>query len=202
MTLSIDPNRVYITPIWWIVIASCVVMTALQASPTPWQHALRYDRDAVSQGEIWRIITGHFLHLGWSHLALNLAGLLLGTWLFSQDRTPRQWLLATFVTALACGLGLWLWSPQVAICVGLSGVLHGFMIIGFGGWALEGERRALIFLALVIGKMAWEQTGGTMPWEAAMAGGAVITDAHVWGALGGGAYLVGEAIWRARHRTV
>jgi rhomboid family GlyGly-CTERM serine protease len=178
-----------------IMTAACIVMVALQAAPLSWQQALRYDRAAVGSGELWRLVTAHFVHLGWGHLALNLAGLVLGTWLFATDRSPPQWLLATFVAALACGLGLWWFSPDVRSCVGLSGVLHGLMVVGFGGWILAGDRWAIGLLALVVGKMAWEQTGGSMPWEATLAGGTVITDAHLWGALGGALYLAGSAAW-------
>ena len=147
-------------------------------------------------------MTGHFVHLGWSHLALNLAGLGLGTWLFGSDRSPRQWLAATFVSALACGAGLWWFSPTVGWCVGLSGVLHGLMVVGFGGWVLAGERWAWGLLAVVIGKMAWEQLGGDMPWASALAGGRVVTDAHVWGAMGGAIFLAADVAWRGLRARV
>lgn len=197
MALGIDQPRFSLWPISLIVAASIVAMIAFQAMPVPWQYAMRYDREAVGSGEVWRLVTGHFVHLGWSHLGLNLAGLVLGTWLFGSDRSPLQWLLATFVSALACGGGLWLLSPNVGWCVGLSGVLHGLMVVGFGGWILAGERWAIWLLAVVVGKMAWEQMGGAMPWESTLAGGRVVTEAHVWGAIGGALFLGSDAIWRA-----
>ena len=188
-------------PIYLIVAASIVTMAILQAAPEAWQEALRYDRDAIGAGQFWRLITGHFVHLGWKHFVLNMAGLVLGTWLFAVDRSPRAWLIATFASALGCGVGLWLFSPEVRWCVGLSGVLHGLMIVGFGGWMLAGDRWAALLLAVVLGKLAWEQTGGQMPWEEAMAGGTVITDAHVWGAVGGLVYLAGETLLRRTRRV-
>lgn len=182
-------------PISAIVAISMMAMAALQAMPLAWQHALRYDRDAIAAGQWWRLLSAHFIHLNWSHLTLNLAGLGLGTWLFGSDRSPRRWLLATTMAAAGCGLGLYWFAPSVGWCVGLSGVLHGLMVVGFGGWALAGDRWALVLLAVVVGKMTWEQLGGSMPWAASMAGGTVITAAHVWGAAGGALYLAGEAIW-------
>jgi rhomboid family GlyGly-CTERM serine protease len=170
-------------------------MSLFQAMPVAWQHALRYDRDAIGTGEVWRLVTGHFVHLGWGHLVLNVAGLVLGTWLFAADRSPTQWLLATLASALACGGGLWLFTPEVLWCVGLSGVLHGLMVVGFGGWAVTGDRWAVALLAVVVAKLAWEQAGGWMPWEATISGGSVVTDAHLWGALGGCAYLLAEQAW-------
>lgn len=172
-----------------------LLMTALQAMPVAWQHALRYDRGAIEAGQWWRLLSAHFIHLNWSHLVLNLAGLGLGTWLFGADRSPGRWMLATFLAAAGCGLGLYWFTPSVGWCVGLSGVLHGLMVVGFGGWVLAGDRWAALLLAVVVGKMAWEQLGGTMPWTGSMVGGTVITAAHLWGAVGGAAYLAGEAIW-------
>lgn len=185
-----------------VVAVSMAVMALAQGLPLDWQHALRYDRHAILAGDYYRLVSGHFVHLGWSHLALNLAGLGLGTWLFGADRSPAWWLGATFVSALACGLGLLLWSPEVRWCVGLSGVLHGLMVVGFGGWALAGDRWALALLAVVVGKMTWEQFGGDMPWEAALAGGRVITDAHVWGAVGGAAWLAADTALRLARRRL
>ncbi len=179
-----------------VVAGAMLVMIVLQATPEAFRAALRYDRAAVMAGEYWRILSGHFLHLGWQHLGLNLAGLGLGTWLFGSDRSPLQWLLATLLSALACGLGLLWFSPAVGWCVGLSGVLHGLMIVGFGGWIMAGERRAWLFLALVAAKLWWEQAGGDMPWADALAGGRVVTDAHLWGAAGGALFLGVETAWR------
>lgn len=201
MLLRIEQQSFSLRPISAVVAISMVLMATFQAFPVEWQHALRYDRAAILGGEYYRLVSGHFVHLGWSHLALNLAGLGLGTWLFGADRSPGWWLGATLVAALACGLGLLVWSPGVRWCVGLSGVLHGLMVVGFGGWALAGDRWALVLLAVVVGKMTWEQLGGDMPWEAALAGGRVITDAHVWGAVGGAAWLaVDTALRLARRR--
>ena len=195
MRLRTDQERFSILPISAIAAASVLLMVALQAMPVAWQHAIRYDRGAIGAGQWWRLLSAHFIHRNWSHLALNLAGLGLGTWLFGADRSPGRWMLATFLAAAGCGLGLYWFTPSVGWCVGLSGVLHGLMVVGFGGWVLAGDRWAALLLALVVGKMAWEQFGGDMPWTGSMVGGTVITAAHVWGAVGGALYLAGEAIW-------
>jgi membrane associated rhomboid family serine protease len=33
--------------------------------------ALRYDRVGLADGQLWRLLTGHFVHLGLEHAALN-----------------------------------------------------------------------------------------------------------------------------------
>ena len=40
-----------------------------------WVEAWRFDRGLVSQGDIWLLLTGHIVHLNWSHWLLNMAGL-------------------------------------------------------------------------------------------------------------------------------
>lgn len=194
---SVTGQRIWpMQPIARVVAVAMLAMIALQALPITLQLALRYDRAGVGSGELWRLVTGHFVHLGWRHLALNLAGLGLGTWLFGTDRSPRQWLLATLVSALTCGFGLWWLSPSVGWCVGLSGILHGLMVIGFGGWVLTGEKQAWWLLGVVMIKLWWEKAGGDMPWAESLAGGRVVTDAHLWGAAGGALFLGIEAAWR------
>ena len=50
--------------------------------------ALRYEREAVLQGEYWRLLTGHLVHGTWLHLLLNGAGLGLVAALFPTAITP------------------------------------------------------------------------------------------------------------------
>ena len=42
--------------------------------------AAQHPGNTIAEGEYWRLLSGHFAHLGYPHLALNLAGLLL-VWL-------------------------------------------------------------------------------------------------------------------------
>ena len=149
------------------------------------QQLLQYDRGAILHGEVWRLLTGNFLHLGWSHLVLNLAGLAL-IWLFFGERfNARQWLLVIAITTLATGIGLLLFTPRVGWYVGLSGALHGFFIAGCVAEIRLKLREGYGLLALIIVKLLWEQWQGPMPGTSAMAGGEVIVDAHLFGGIAG-----------------
>jgi membrane associated rhomboid family serine protease len=44
-----------------------------------------------------------------------------------------------------------------------------------------------VLLALLVGKLTWEATNGPLPGSEALTGGRVATDAHLYGACGGGA---------------
>ena len=54
--------------------------------PPEWQNLLEYQRRAIGEGELWRLFSGHLVHLGWEHLLMNLVGfwliwaLLPGAW--------------------------------------------------------------------------------------------------------------------------
>jgi len=185
---------------WAIGFAALLVM--LQLLPEHWQLLLRYDRSAVDQGEWWRLLSGNLVHLGWAHLALNGAALLIGAWLFAAGRTPVAWALALLVCGLAVNVGLHLFSPDVYWCVGLSGILHGFLLLGALDWALRGDRLGWVLLAVWIGKVVWEQLQGASPVSEGVVGGAVITEAHLWGLLGGALYALAELLWRHRQGRV
>ena len=178
-----------------------VILVALQLLPPDWHRALWYDRDAVTAGEYWRILTGNLVHLGWSHLALNITALLIGIWIFYPARTPIAWTAAQIVCSLATSLGLYWLSPDIAWCVGMSGALHGLLMIGALDWIMKGDRLGWGLLAVWVGKLAWEQYRGALPLSTEAVGSAVVTDAHLWGAIGGLLYVAGEQVYRRWLRT-
>ncbi|MDP6416915.1 MAG: rhomboid family intramembrane serine protease, partial [Gammaproteobacteria bacterium] len=75
----------------WLLVA--VLMAALQSLPADWQAMLRFDRAALVAGEAWRLVTANFIHLGWNHLILNVAGFLLIGWLFADEVSSAVWLV-------------------------------------------------------------------------------------------------------------
>jgi len=157
--------------------------------------ALRYERHAVAGGQWWRLFTGQLVHLNGAHLLLNLAGLAL-VWLL-VGRWLRGWrgLVALATSGASVGLGLFLFAPQVAWYVGLSGPLHGLLVAGVVGWLLEEPTwEAELLLLLLAAKLAWEQGVAPVALTAALVHGPVVVDAHLYGAAGG---LVALALYRA-----
>jgi len=167
---------------WWpplLLITVCLMAQALG-----WVDALRYER-SLAAAEPWRLLTAHVVHLGWMHLALNLAGLCLIWALFGRRLAPWAWGVALVVCALTVGLGLWWRDADLAWYVGLSGVLHGLLVLGALAALRAEPRTALLVLAGVALKLVWEQYSGGDSGTAALVGGAVIVNAHLYGALGG-----------------
>jgi rhomboid family GlyGly-CTERM serine protease len=168
-----------------VLSAICVTIVALELGGDAWRLALRYERVAIEHAELWRLVTGHFVHFGWRHAALNLVGLGLMWALFCDDYQWRQWLIILGAAILAIDAGFWFLEPRLAWYVGLSGVLHGIM--GAGTWAHLRRRDwdAWILAAFVVGKLVWEQTHGALPLSGTEERMHVIVAAHLYGALGG-----------------
>lgn len=167
----------------WVLLGACAGVLLLAAAGDAPRVLLRYDRDALVAGELWRLVTGHFVHLNLGHAALNALGLALMWALFARDYTVRQWLLVLVVSAAAIDVGLWFRDPEVAWYVGGSGVLHGVMAAGTLAHVRRGELDGWILAAFIIGKLVYEQWAGTSPFESpAMP---VIVNAHLYGAIGG-----------------
>src|SRR6185437_16281269 len=74
---------------------------------------LRYERTALANYQWWRLITAHLVHLGWEHLLLNCAGLVLLWALFAREYTPRRWLWIVSATVIVIDAGLWVFRPGV-----------------------------------------------------------------------------------------
>lgn len=167
----------------WVVTLACVGL-ALGGSGV--RLRLRYDRAAVAAGQWWRLFTGNFVHFGWIHLGLDLAGLWL-LWLLVGTRLAGwRWLAATLAGAWAVGLGLWWAWPQVGWYVGISGVAHTYWAAGALLLSLAGAWEGWVLLLLLAGKLAWEQASGSgLPTSAALLHEPVLTAAHLIGAIAG-----------------
>ena len=160
---------------------------------------LAWDRLALEGGEWWRLLSGHFVHLGWSHLALNLAGLGLVTWITGSAYSPLRWLLIAILTIATIDAGFWYLYADLDWYVGLSGLLHGLLIAGLVAGVRRRDREAMVLGVLVIAKLGWEQIVGPLPGSESTSGGAVIIDAHLYGAIGG---LLGALVlWRRAGTT-
>ncbi len=124
------------------------------------------------------------MHLGWSHLALNLLGLALMWALFAADYTPRHWLIILASSIIVIDAGFLLLNPNLVWYVGVSGALHGVMAAGTVAHWRRREPDAWILAVFLVVKLAYEQAVGVMPYSAKSAGGPVVVDAHLYGAIG------------------
>ena len=184
---------------WLLPGARVVVAGLLLFTGESGREWLRFERGAIASGEIWRLLTGHLVHLGVSHYVLNAAGLVLVWFLVGREFARSHWLWIMAGSVAAIDLGLWILSPELQWYVGLSGLLHGMLAAGIvAGWP-ERRAEALILSVVVAGKLAFEQLVGPLPGSESTSGGAVIVDAHLYGVIG--AVLVAAMIIRVRRQA-
>jgi len=155
---------------------------------------MRFDRGVISQGQWWLLLTGNLAHLNWNHLLLNMAGLALVAVFFSAYMSVLSWLVLSLWSALLVGVGLYYFNPEIFWYVGMSGVLHGLFVVG--GWYEFRRFKAsgLVLLTLVTAKLIWEQYAGALPGSEEMAGGRVVVDAHLYGAIAGVVFLGAKSL--------
>ncbi len=158
---------------------------------------LSFDRPALDAGEFWRLLTCHFVHLGVSHLLLNVLGLLLIWYLIASSLSQAHWLFVTLFVIVGIDLGLWFLEPQLVWYVGLSGLLHGLLAAGIVAGFRSGRIDVWILGVALVGKLAYEQMVGPLPGSEQSTGGAVIVASHLYGAVAG---LVAAALVMIRVR--
>ena len=175
--------------------AVSVVVVLLEFGGDPVREALAYTRSDVAAGELWRLVTNHFVHLGWSHMWINLAGLALVAWLVGHVFDWLRWLAVAGIVALTIATGFWFLYPELDWYVGLSGLEHGLLVGGLYSGIRARDKESIILLCFVLAKLAWEQiSGGPLPGSEATSGGSVIVNAHLYGTIGGA--MAGALFWR------
>jgi rhomboid family GlyGly-CTERM serine protease len=179
-----------------LLLCVCLGLLMIQSGGATAQLALRYDRDALAAGQWWRLLTGHLIHLGFEHAVLDVAGLVLMWALFARDYSARGWSLIIGLSVLGVDAGLWLLSSTTQWYVGSSGVLHGVLAAGTLAHLRRGEAEGWVLALLLIGKLIYEQSLGALPLTS---GGAVIVDAHLYGAVAG---AVAALLLRGRAKPV
>ncbi len=159
---------------------------------------LAFDRVAVEQGEVWRLLTSHLTHWSAEHLFWDvLAFLILGIVL---ERTDRPLFLGVLLgSGLSISLALWFFRPEMTGYRGLSGVDSGL----FAAWvgillrnAQKDRDRLQWFFAVAlivgfIGKIFWELLTASNVFVDSMGVGVVgVPLAHLVGTALGGTLVI------------
>ncbi|KAF1687303.1 rhombosortase [Pseudoxanthomonas broegbernensis] len=154
--------------------------------------ALVLDREAVLSGQVWRLWSGHLLHLDARHALVNLGALAILLPLAARMRAlgPLLWTSPLLMPAIA--LGTLAASPGLQWYAGLSGLLHGWV-----AWLLvrRGGALAAACMTLLGVKLAWEAMAPGM-----VAGLPVATSAHQVGVLAGASWALASRMARGGTR--
>lgn len=161
-----------------------------------------YEREALEQGQLWRLVTAHWVHADWLHLSMNALALGLITWLFPVF-SPRRLLLCSLNLAVLVSAQLWWLSPELSRYVGFSAVLHGLLVIGL---CLERGYPPLIRILVgtaLLAKLSLELTGDAF--QSNWVSIPVYALSHSYGVVAGCLWVAIEALNRRcsflSHRT-
>jgi rhomboid family GlyGly-CTERM serine protease len=167
---------------------SAVILAVMASELFGWGDALEFRR-SLATSQPWRLLTGHFVHLGFVHALLNCVALLLLARLFVDRLAPRAFLGTLAAAPVAISLLFLAVLPDLHWYRGLSGVLHALYFAGCVVWiaSTSGRARWLPIAALVGGmvKVLLEQ-----PWDSSFPVHevlriAVVPQAHLFGAIVG-----------------
>lgn len=104
----------------WISLALAAAAVMIQPSPLLLQW-LEYDRQAIADGEVWRMLTCHWTHWSGEHLVWDVVMFAVVTGLC--ERSSRRTTLITLgSSALAIPVVLWQFQPGLYAYRGLSGL--------------------------------------------------------------------------------
>lgn len=149
-------------PWFTLLLVGAVVLIYLVAGPAP--AGLLFDRAALADGEVWRLLTGHLIHSDRAHLAWNLAGLVPLGALLELRAGCHGW---RYLGLLAIGtlvVDAWLWwlEPDLALYCGLSGLLNSlFAALAVSLWRETQHPVFLLALAGDLAKIAVEVANGS-----------------------------------------
>ncbi len=152
-----------------------------------------YQRQEILSGEYWRMITGHLTHFATIHWLINLFAWIL-IWLYGRSVcSALVWVCTLLVCSVGVSSGILIFLPDLQTYTGLSGILHGFLIV-IAVLHIHHSRYAMtgwIILLFITGKLVYEAFYGPTPTTAELIEMRVITEAHLYGAFSGVLVIAG-----------
>ncbi len=167
----------------WGMLIFVALLVLLHLLPESFRSVLEYHRAEPDQ--LWRALTGHFLHSNHWHLVMNLGALLLMLMLHQLYYNLKSLALLLVSGCVAISVLLYLFSPDIQIYVGLSGWLHCFITTGALLDIKHKIQSGWLILLGVIAKVTYEQWQGPDAELAALIDANVAIDAHLYGVICG-----------------
>ena len=181
LKLSLPISRKSLT----LPVSVLVLSVLIYFLPANVSNYLIYDRDLLAQGELWRLLSSHFVHTNFNHLMLNIAGLTMLWALHGDHYDNKNYALAFIISMIVCSAGIYFFDTDMQRYVGLSGVLHGIFIWGAFLDIKRGWKSGYLLVIGVIAKVAYEQVFGASAEVESIINASVAIDAHLWGTVGG-----------------
>lgn len=155
------------------------------------QNLLVYQSSKVSGGEVWRFLSCHFVHTNNYHLWLNLAALVLLTYLLPVIRTVLEGYIVLVSSGILICLLYYFIYPQNINYLGLSGVLHSLAIVGAMRLLSQERTLALALIVLIVSKVIYENVFGASESMAELINANVAVESHLFGVIAGSLIALG-----------
>lgn len=149
---------------------------------------LAWRLDWWERGEVWRVFSGHFVHVSAEHLGLDVGAFFVLGW-FVETRSRRLWGAVVCGTVFVSGFFLQ-WTQQYSVYCGLSGmglglfVASAFLLLGQGRSKKDWLQMGIggVGLLLALGKLGREMSLAEAVFlEGGLGSFSVAVEAHVAG---------------------
>lgn len=147
-------------PLWTISIICLAIIIYLSPTLTA---TFIYDRQAIIEGELWRLLSGHLVHFSIKHLLYDTIGFgTAGIWI--EYRGYPQFGFLCLLMAFVISVTLFIIMPTLSYYGGLSGLASG-AIVYLALWGLQETLRwrvlcqgLLIVMSIKISWELWQNT--------------------------------------------
>lgn len=144
----------------WFTLGLAGAVTLLYFSGPAAFEFLLFDKTAIMRGEIWRFLSGHFVHcnfdhLFWDVLALSVLGAVI------ELNSPKHFIPSLIVSCAAVSGWLLFAQTKYSTYCGLSGALNGVLVLAALIKLKSTGNRVFVFLLLgTLGKIFYELVFG------------------------------------------
>lgn len=180
--------------LYLFLLVTIVLLMLAEPLSSQW---LMFDRSAIDEGQLWRLFSAHFVHLSPMHLLGNAMGVILLGYIAGRSLNNALGVTLLIWCLLVVGGGLYVFADYLERYVGLSGVLHGLILVAPFVSPFYSRRIAASFLVLVVAKVLWEQSSFYDDMAmVGMIGGRVEANAHLLGTIAGLLFLLAYYLMR------
>lgn len=116
---------------------------------------LSFNRIAISNYEVWRLISGGLIHANSLHLLLNIIGLFCLLMLYELQIKVTIWYFVSLSLVFGINAILYLFLPSTIFYLGFSGALHGlFVWYSILEWRKNHSWYPVLVMLLLMGKLS------------------------------------------------
>lgn len=194
-------KNTFYSPSFFISLMLSAVILVLAGFESSVFSLLSLDPLKTAEGQYWRLLTANFVHFGWAHTLMNSAALVLCTLALQSELSIKKYLLLVLICCLGVGSGIFLFAPQYQPYAGLSGVIHGLIVAGLIQTRAYPLWIKILGLLIVMGKLVQENLPGYTATDLQQLIPAVVAvESHVYGAIAGAAFALGDGLIQQRRR--